>query len=100
VSDRAGSICDLFLGFTIKTAGYCQFSWSIALAGCGIKGGSVSGKTNAEGTAVTDRQVHSGHLFHTYLQALGFSSKKNFYIEQRPIPIADPKATPLTEVLA
>ncbi len=75
-------------------------AWSIALAGCGIKGGSVSGKTNAEGTAVTDRQVHGGHLFHTYLRALGFDSKKNFYVEQRPIAIADPKAAPVTEVLA
>jgi uncharacterized protein (DUF1501 family) len=75
-------------------------AWSVALGGCGIKGGSVSGKTNDEGTAVTDRQVHGGHLFHTYLQALGFPSKKNFYIEQRPIAIADPKASPLTEVLA
>ncbi|MGH7168861.1 MAG: DUF1501 domain-containing protein, partial [Gemmataceae bacterium] len=75
-------------------------AWSIALAGCGIKGGGVSGKTNAEGTAVTDRQVNGGHLFHTYLQALGFNSKKNFYIDQRPIPIADPKASPIKEVLA
>ena len=75
-------------------------AWSIALAGCGIKGGTVSGKTNADGTAVADRQVNGGHLFHTYLRALGFDSKKNFYIEQRPIPIADPKASPITEVLA
>jgi uncharacterized protein (DUF1501 family) len=75
-------------------------AWSVALAGCGIKGGSVSGKTNADGTAVADRQVNGGHLFHTYLRALGFDSKKNFYIDQRPIPIADPKAGPVTEVLA
>jgi hypothetical protein len=75
-------------------------AWSIALAGSGIKGGVVSGKTNAEGTAVTDRQVNGGHLFHTYLRALGFDSKKNFYVEQRPIPIADPKASPIKEVLA
>jgi hypothetical protein len=75
-------------------------AWSVALAGCGIKGGSVSGKTNAEGTAVTDREVNGGHLFHTYLGALGFNSKKNFYVDQRPIPIADPKASPIKEVLA
>jgi uncharacterized protein (DUF1501 family) len=75
-------------------------AWSIALAGCGIKGGSACGKTNADGTAVTDRQVNGGHLFHTYLSALGFNSKKNFYVEQRPIPIADPKASPIKEVLA
>lgn len=75
-------------------------AWSIALAGCGIKGGAVSGKTNPEGTAVADGQVHGGHLFHTYLSALGFNSKKNFYIDQRPIAIADPKASPIKEVLA
>jgi uncharacterized protein (DUF1501 family) len=75
-------------------------AWSVALAGCGVKGGAVAGKTNANGTAVTDRQVHGGHLFHTYLRALGFDSKKNFYIDQRPIPVADPKAAPIPEVLA
>ena len=58
------------------------------------------GKTNANGTAVTDRQVNGGHLFHTYFRALGLNPKKNFYIEQRPIPMADPKAAPITEVLA
>jgi uncharacterized protein (DUF1501 family) len=75
-------------------------AWSVAVAGCGIKGGSVVGKTNANGTAVTERQVHGGHLFHTYLTALGFNSKKNWYHEQRPIPMADPKAEPIKEVLA
>jgi uncharacterized protein (DUF1501 family) len=75
-------------------------AWSIALAGCGIKGGTVVGKTNANGTAVSDRQVHGGHLFHTYLTALGINSEKNHYVNGRPIPIADPKAGPIAEVLA
>jgi hypothetical protein len=75
-------------------------AWSVALAGCGIRGGTVVGKTNANGTAVTDRQVHGGHLFHTYLRALGINSEKNHYIEQRPIPMADPKASEISEVLA
>jgi hypothetical protein len=75
-------------------------AWSVALAGCGIKGGVVVGKTNANGTAVIDRQVHGGHLFHTYLRALGLDPEKNLYIEQRPIPIADPKASEIAEVLA
>lgn len=75
-------------------------AWSVALGGCGIKGGSVVGKTNANGTAVIDRQVHGGHLFHTYLKALGLNPKRNHYIDQRPIPIADPKAEVIKEVLA
>ncbi len=75
-------------------------AWSVALAGCGIKGEAVVGKTNANGTAVTDREVNGGHLFHTYLKAVGLNPKKNFYPENRPIPIADPKADAITEVLA
>ncbi len=74
-------------------------AWSVALGGCGVKGGAVVGKTNANGTAVTDREVNGGHLFHTYLKAVGFDSRKNFYIDQRPIPIADPKAGPINEIL-
>src|SRR5262245_17441190 len=75
-------------------------AWSIAVGGCGIKGGAVVGKTNANGTAVTDRMVHGGHLFHTYFKALGLDAKKNYYIDQRPIPMGDPKASAITEVLA
>jgi hypothetical protein len=75
-------------------------AWSIAMAGCGLKLGSVIGKTNANGTAVTEREVHGGHLFHTYFRALGLDPTKNFYPKDRPVPIADPKASAITEVLA
>ncbi len=75
-------------------------AWSVVLAGCGIKGGAVVGKTNATGTAVTDREVYSGHLFHTYLRAVGLDPTKNFYPNERPVPIADPKTTAITEILA
>jgi hypothetical protein len=74
-------------------------AWSIALGGCGIKGGAVIGKTNANGTAVTEREVHGGHLFHTYFRAMGVDPTKNFYPKDRPIPIADPKASAITELL-
>lgn len=74
-------------------------AWSVALGGCGIRGGVVHGKTNANGTAVTDNEVHSGHLFHTYLTALGLNSAKNHYHQGRPIPMADPKAAPIREIL-
>jgi hypothetical protein len=75
-------------------------AWSVALGGCGIKGGAVVGKTNANGTAVTDREVHGGHLFHTYFRALGLNPTKNYYVDQRPIPMADPKASAMEELLA
>ncbi|MFN4261253.1 MAG: DUF1501 domain-containing protein [Gemmataceae bacterium] len=75
-------------------------AWSVALGGCGIQGGAVTGKTNANGTAVTEREVHGGHLFHTYFQALGLNSKRNYYINQQPIPMADPEAAAIEEILA
>ena len=52
-----------------------------------------------DGTAVTEREVHGGHLFHTYFRALGLDPTKKFYVEQRPIPMADPKASAIGEVL-
>jgi hypothetical protein len=75
-------------------------AWSVALGGCGIKGGAVAGKTNANGTAVTDREVNAGHLFHTYFRALGLNPKRNHYPQGQPIPMADPRADAITEVLA
>jgi uncharacterized protein (DUF1501 family) len=75
-------------------------AWSVALAGCGLKRGSVVGKTNANGTAVADREVNGGHLFHTYFRALGLDSTKNYYHNSRPIPRADPKTSAITEILA
>jgi Protein of unknown function (DUF1501) len=75
-------------------------AWSVALAGCGVKAGALVGKTNANGTAVTDREVNGGHLFQTYFRALGLNPDRNHYVDQRPIPMSDPKAAPIKEVLA
>jgi uncharacterized protein (DUF1501 family) len=74
-------------------------AWSVAMAGCGIRGGVCIGRTNDNGTAVTDRQVNGGHLFHTYFRALGLNSTRNHHHEGRPIPMADPAAAPIGEVL-
>jgi uncharacterized protein (DUF1501 family) len=75
-------------------------AWSIAMAGCGVRGGACIGRTNDNGTAVTDHQVHGGHLFHTYFRALGLNPTRNHHHEGRPIPMADPQASAITEVLA
>ena len=70
------------------------------LAGAGLQRGAAVGKTNANGTVVVDREVNGGHLFHTYLRAVGQDSTKNFYPNDRPFPVADPKASAITELLA
>lgn len=75
-------------------------AWSVALGGAGIKGGTVSGKTSEDGTKVIDREIHSGHLFHTYYRAVGLDPTKNFYDNGRPTEKADPKAEALTEILS
>lgn len=75
-------------------------AWSIALGGCGIQGGAVVGKTNDNGTAVIDREVHGGHLFHTYYRAVGLDASKSFYDNGRPVAKADPQAAAIEEILA
>jgi uncharacterized protein (DUF1501 family) len=75
-------------------------AWSVALAGCGIRGGSLVGRTNANGTAVVDRQVNAAHLFHTYFRAVGLNPTRNHYHDGRPIAMADPQASAIQEILA
>lgn len=75
-------------------------AWSICLGGGRIHPGAVIGKTNEKGTAVVDREVDAGHLFHTYLQAVGIDSTSSFDIDGRDVPIANPALGPIEELLA
>jgi hypothetical protein len=75
-------------------------AWSVALAGCGLQMGAVVGKTNDNGTSVSDREVDARHLFHTYFRALGVDSTDNYPGLNRPIPIGDPAGEAIEELLA
>ncbi len=75
-------------------------AWSVCLGGAGIVRGGVVGATNKNGTAVTKDQCDAGHLFHTYLKALGMNSRKSFKIGGQKIPMADPAFEPIKELLA
>jgi uncharacterized protein (DUF1501 family) len=75
-------------------------AWSVVLGGCGIQSGAVIGKTNANGTEVSDREVDHGHLFHTYLRAVGVDPAFKFDAGGRPVPIGDPAASAIEELLA
>lgn len=74
-------------------------SWSVCLGGAGIQPGAVIGKTNDTGTEVTERQVDTGHLFHTYLSALGIRSTGSFEVAGQKLPMADPAFEPIDELL-
>jgi hypothetical protein len=75
-------------------------SWSVALAGCGVQPGATIGKTSKNGTEVTDRQVHHGHLFHTFLKAVGVDPTGEFDVGGRSLPVANPADAAIEELLA
>ena len=74
-------------------------AWSICLGGARVQPGAVIGKTNDKGTAVTDREVDHGHLFHTYLSAVGLDPTDSFDIGGRSFPLADPAKSSIKELL-
>ena len=74
-------------------------AWSVVLGGSSIQPGAVIGKTNANGTAVTDRAVDHGHIFHTILQAVGVNSLGEFNIAGRTFTVADPARGAIAELL-
>jgi uncharacterized protein (DUF1501 family) len=74
-------------------------AWSVCLGGAGIHRGAVIGETNENGTAVKSRQVDGGHLFHTYLSALGLKSTGHFTVAGQKMPMADPAFEPIDELL-
>ena len=76
------------------------YAWTAALAGGGIKGGQVIGKTSAGGETVTERPVSVPDLLATVCLALGIDpAKQNLSNVGRPIRIADPAARPIEELL-
>ena len=76
-------------------------AWSAALAGGGIKGGQVVGRTSAGGEAVEERRVTVPDLLATVCRALGIDpAKENLSNTGRPIHITDAAARPVQEVLA
>jgi hypothetical protein len=65
-------------------------AFSVAMAGGGIHGGHVIGKTSADGTSVTDRPVTVPDLFTTFCNSLGINPRKeNHGPLDRPIKIVD-----------
>jgi hypothetical protein len=75
-------------------------SWATVLAGGGIKGGQVIGKTSPDGMAVVERPATVPDMIATVCTALGIDPKKqNISNLSRPIRIADPSAQPIQELL-
>ncbi|MFO0871644.1 MAG: DUF1501 domain-containing protein [Pirellulales bacterium] len=73
--------------------------FNVLLAGAGIRGGAVVGKTSANGQEVSDRAVSVEDLFQTFCRALEIQADKELYTpESRPVKIVDGGA-PVKELL-
>jgi hypothetical protein len=75
-------------------------AWSASLSGCGVKGGTVYGKTDEDGQHVADGEIGAGELFATIFEALGIHHETEYYLGSRPIPITDFGCQPVKEILA
>jgi uncharacterized protein (DUF1501 family) len=75
-------------------------AWSCTLSGCGIRGGTLYGKTDEEGKTVIDGEATAGDLFATIFAALGIDPSREYMLGSRPIPIADFGSEPIRAILA
>jgi hypothetical protein len=76
-------------------------AWTTVLAGGGIKGGQVHGKTSPDATTVADKPVTVPNFMATVCKALGLDpTKQNMSNVGRPIRLADAGSKPIQEVLA
>ncbi len=76
-------------------------AWTTVLAGGGIKGGQVYGKSTPDGMKVAEKAVSVPNFLATVTQALGVDpTKQNMSNVGRPIRIADAGSKPIKEVLA
>ncbi|MEM8732854.1 MAG: DUF1501 domain-containing protein, partial [Planctomycetota bacterium] len=74
-------------------------AWSCVLAGGGIQGGAIVGKTSKDGMEVANRPVTAPDLLATLSAAVGVDPEtENMTEDQRPIKIAD--GSPIKELLA
>ena len=75
-------------------------SWSVVLAGGGIKGGRAIGKTSSNGMAVEEKPQTIPNVIATLCKTVGLDpTKQNMSNVGRPIRLADPSAKPIVGVL-
>lgn len=77
-------------------------AWTTVLAGGGIRGGQVYGRTSADGTAIEDgRPIRVSDFIATIAHALGIDgTRQNLSNVGRPIRVVDANAAMIQEVLA
>ena len=75
-------------------------AWSLALAGCGIRGGVVAGATDEDGVDVKDTHFDERNLFATIFSALGLDPYAKYDLPGLPtFRRVEDKAPPIGEIL-
>ncbi len=76
-------------------------AWSLAMAGCGIKRGVVTGATDEDGVGVIEKPYNEKNLFATIYSALGIDPYAEYDIPDLPTFYrVEEHAEPIREVLA
>ena len=76
-------------------------SWSVAMAGCGLKPGAALGATDDKGVWTVDDGYDIGHLFHTWFRCLGVDTRIEEYDNHgQPLPVAHEGCQAIDKLLA
>lgn len=76
-------------------------AWSLALAGCGIRGGTVAGATDEDGVEVKESPYDERNLFATIFTALGLDPYEQYDLPGLPtFHRVEEKTRPIREILA
>jgi uncharacterized protein (DUF1501 family) len=75
-------------------------AWSYSLTGCGIRGGTVHGKTDQDGKTVVDGKAGPGDALATIYKAVGIDPESHYYVGPRPVPLAPEKSEAIKTVLS
>ena len=74
-------------------------AWTVVLAGGGIKGGQVYGRTDADGKEVADNPVSEGDLFATIYHTLGINPRARHYHGVRPVWLTPEGSAPIAPLV-
>ena len=76
-------------------------AWSLAMAGCGVRGGAVFGATDENGVDVAEHAVNQRQLFATIFSALGIDPHVEYDLPGLPtFHRVEEDAEPIREILA
>jgi uncharacterized protein (DUF1501 family) len=75
-------------------------AWTTVLAGGGIKGGQVVGKTDGSGAAVTERPISARDFLATVCRILGIDYTRTRTANGRPVQLVEKGANPIQELFA